>query len=337
MDGGSTDGFSEVMGKYADITAYCRSAPDEGQASVIREGFAKLTGEILSWLNSDDYYFSDALDRVAACFEADPNLDVVYGDAVHVTADGFFLSYFPSIQEFNESDLTRNNFICQPACFVRRSAYERVGGIDPSLMYTMDWDLWCRLARAGAKFRYLHEVLAAVRYYPGTKTLSGNWKRYLEIWRIEREYGRRILPSTWLNFYLFDLGFKGEKTPSEKLIFTFYKFVRQIKKNLFAIKDLKNQTNRTLYGFHRGDPTVAGKCIIHLPWYGPRRLKKIRLRVAPDSRNYRTTINNVYHSVALANEGQFSIDLPSLDKPNIEISIECLDQFNWTLLDFSMS
>jgi hypothetical protein len=80
---------------------------------------------------------------------------------------------------------------------------------------------------------------------------------------------------------------------------------------------------------------VAGKCTIHLPWYDKRRLKKILLRVAPDCRNYRTTVNNAYHSVVLAKEGQFSIDMPSLDKPSVEISIECLDQHNWALLDFS--
>jgi glycosyltransferase involved in cell wall biosynthesis len=335
MDGGSTDNFSEVLRKYADITAYCRSAADEGQAAAIREGFDRVPGEIVSWLNADDYYFPGALDRVAACFEANPNLDVVYGDAIHVTADGFFLSYFPSIQEFNARDLTRNDFICQPACFVRRSAYERVGGVDTSLMYTMDWDLWCRLACAGAKFHYLHETLAAVRYYPGTKTLSGNWKRYLEIWRIDRKYGRRILPFTWLNFYLFDLSFKEQKTLLEKFIFSFFNFVRQIKKKLIAIQDLKNQTNRTLYGFYPGDVAVVGKCTIHLPWYDKRRLKKIRLRVVPDRRNYHTTINNAYHSVLLAEEGQFSIDMPDLDKPVIKISIECLDQNNWELLDFA--
>jgi glycosyltransferase involved in cell wall biosynthesis len=335
MDGGSTDNFVEVREKYADIVTYSRSAADEGQSAAIGEGLERVTGEIVSWLNADDYYFPGALDRVAACFEADQNLDVVYGDAIHVTADGFFLSYFPPIQEFNARDLTRNNFICQPACFVRRSAYERVGGVDSSLIYTMDWDLWCRLARAGAKFHYLHEALAAVRYYPGTKTLSGNWKRYLEIWRIERKYGQRILPFSWLNFYLFDLSFKEKKTLPEKFVFSFFHFFRQIKKRLVTFQDLKNQTNRTLYGFHRGNPAVAGKCTIHLPWYDKRRLKKIRLRVAPDSRNYRTTVNNAYHSVVLAKEGQFFIDMPSLDKPSVEISIECLDQYNWALLDFS--
>jgi glycosyltransferase involved in cell wall biosynthesis len=335
MDGGSTDNFNEVLGKYEDITTYSRSAVDAGQASAIREGFDRVTGEIVSWLNADDYYFPGALDRVAACFEADPNLDVVYGDAIHVNQDGLFLSYFPAIQEFDAGDLTRTCFICQPACFVRRSAYENVGGVDPSLIYTMDWDLWCRLARAGAKFHYLHEALAAVRYYPGTKTLSGNWKRYLEIWRIERKYGQRILPLALLSFYLFDLSFKGEKTPFEKFVFNFVNYFSKIKKILVTVKDSRNQINRALYGFHRWNPAVAGKCTIRLPWYDERRLKKICLRVAPDCRNYRTTVNNAYHTVVLAKDGRFSIDLPLLDKPCVEISIECLYQHNWALLDFS--
>lgn len=335
MDGGSTDNFDEVLSEYADITTYSRSAADEGQAAAIRQGFDNISGDILSWLNADDYYFPGALERVAACFEADPKLDVVYGDAIHVTEAGFFLSYFPPIQEFNAGDLTRTCFICQPACFVRRSVYERVGGVNASLAYAMDWDLWCRLARAGAKFRYLHEVLAAVRYYPGTKTLSGDSKRYREIWRIERQYGQRWLPWSWPGFYFFDLSFKEHKTVAEKITFSFLTSLRRMKKKVFASRDLKKQTSETLYGFHRWEPFVVGRGTIHLPWYDKRRLRKILLQVTPDGRSYRTTINGAYETVVLAKEGQFSIDVPLLDKPSVEITIECLDQQRWALLDFS--
>ncbi len=335
MDGGSTDNFNEVLGEYADITTYSRSALDDGQAAAIREGFERVSGDIVSWLNADDYYFPGALDRVAACFEADPNLDVVYGDAIHVKADGLFLSYFPPIQEFNADHLTRTCFICQPACFVRRSAYERVGGVDASLVYTMDWDLWCRLAGAGAKFRYLHEALAAVRYYPGTKTLSGDKKRYLEIWRIERKYGSRLLPWSWVGFYFYDLSFKEHKTVTEKITFNFLKSLRRMKKRLISFRKLENSPDVTLYGFHRWEPFVVGKATIRLPWYDKRRLEKILLRVMPDGRNYRTSINGAYQTVTVAKEGQLPIDVPLLDKPFVEISIECLEQQRWTLLDFS--
>jgi len=187
MDGGSTDNFKTVIEPYTDIITVVNSRPDAGQAAAIREGKNKIEGDIVAWLNADDYYFPNVLDKVASCFEKDPQLDVVYGDAVHVSPEGFFKSYFPAIQEFNQKELIRSNFICQPACFVRRSAYEEVGGVDHRLKYTMDWDLWCRLAQAGATFQYFHNVLAAVRYYPETITLSGSLKRYLEIYCLEKE------------------------------------------------------------------------------------------------------------------------------------------------------
>ncbi len=335
MDGGSKDNFVEVREKYADLVTYSRSAPDGGQTAAIREGFGRVPGEILSWLNADDYLFPGALDRVASLFEADPLLDVVYGDAIHVSKEGFFLSYFPPVQEFDANDLTRTCFICQPACFIRRSAYEKVGGLDPSLVYTMDWDLWCRLARAGAKFRYLAEPLAAVRYYPGTKTLSGDRKRYAEIWRIERTYGRRVLPCSWVGFYFFDLSFKDNRTAPEEMVFRVLTSMRRIKKRFFTSRDRHNRIQETLYGFHRWDPLIVGKGTIRFPWYDKRRLDKICLRVAPDGGRYRAAVNQADPAIVSAKGGQISLDMPLLDAPGVEISIECLDQPCWRLLEFS--
>ena len=335
MDGGSTDSFNEVVEEYSNIITYLRSAPDEGQAAAIRDGKDKLPGDIVAWLNADDYYFPGALDRVTACFEKDPELDIVYGDAIHVTPEGFFLSYFPPIQEFNAKDLTRTCFICQPACFVRRSAYETVGGIDPALQYTMDWDLWCRLSAHGAKFCYLHEVLAAVRYYPGTKTLSGDRRRYSEIWRIERKYGHRLLPLSWLGFYRYDLSFKKRKTVSDKIAFSILDFLRWLKKGLFKIKDSRNELKRTIYGFHRWEPVVERHCTIHLPWYDKRKWKRLCLQVEPDDETYHVMINDDYTEVLLPKEGRLLIEVPPCEEPYRKISIECLTRDEWRLLGFS--
>jgi len=335
MDGGSTDNFREAAEPYSDIITFLRSALDAGQAAAIKEGIEAVSGDIVAWLNADDYYFPGALDKVAACFRRHPEVDVVYGDAVHVTEDGFFLSYFPAIQEFHAEELTRSCFVCQPACFVRRSAYQKVRGLDPALHYTMDWDLWCRLSQSGAKFYYLHNVLAAVRYYPGTKTLSGGRDRYSEIWRIERKYGQRLLPLSWFGFCLFNLSFKEKKTIPQRIEFSILKFLRRMKKRVMAIRDLKNQTSETLYGFHRWESVVDGKGTINLPWYDKHRLGKIRLQVAPDGRSYRIAVNGADPQIVLAKEGRFSIDMPPLDKPCVEISVECLEQRLWSLLAFS--
>ncbi len=335
MDGGSSDGFNEVVEGYSDIITFLNSAPDEGQAAAIREGKNKVSGDIVAWLNADDYYFPGALDKVAACFEKDPELDVVYGNAVHVTEEGRFLSYFPPIQEFNARDLTRSCFICQPACFVRRTTYDMVGGIDPSLHYTMDWDLWCRLSRSGAKFQYLGEPLAAVRYYRDTKTLSGDRDRYLEIWRIERKYGRRLLPFSWLGFYFFDLSFKTKRTVAENIAFNGLGFLRRLKKRLRKMRYSRNKVNRTIYGLHRWEPLVEGRCVIHLPWYDKRPWKKLHLTVHPTGELYQITVNDTYSQALLAHEDKLSMEAPPLEEPYRKISIECLARHRWSLFRFS--
>jgi len=335
MDGGSTDGFNEVIKRYSDIISHVTSTPDEGQAAAIREGKQRVPGDIVAWLNADDYYFPNALDKVAVCFEENPELDVVYGNAIHVTEEGGFLSYFPPIQNFSAQDLTRSCFICQPACFVRRTAYEMVGGIDTALQYTMDWDLWCRLSRSGAKFHYLDEMLAAVRYYTNTKTLSGDRDRYLEIWRIERKYGRRLLPSSWPGFYFFDLSFKAEKTVAERIAFSGLGVLRKLKKKLTMIYDSSNQLNSTIYGLRRWEPIVEGRCIIHMPWYDKRQWKRLRLRVQPSDAPYRIRVNNGYTQGLSAKEGSLVVDVPRLEDVYRTISIECMARHQWRLFEFS--
>lgn len=334
MDGGSTDCFREVAEKYSNMISFLRSGSDEGQAAAIREGFYKVDGDIVAWLNADDYYFPGALDRVASCFDENPQLDVIYGDAVHVSPEGFFLSYFPAIQEFNARDLMHSNFICQPACFVRRSAYEAAGGVDPTLHYTMDWDLWCRLALNGARFLYLHEVLAAVRYYPETKTLSGSRLRYKEIWRIDRKYGHRVMPFSWLGFYLYDLSFKTRKTSLEKIAFIILRLVGQLKKRFFKVKCLKDESNTMIYGFRRLEPVVVEqRCVIHLPWYDKREWRRLCLRVEPGSELYDIRINDTDNSVS-AKGGRIFLDVPYDNQPSRKIVIECPGRRQWKLLQF---
>jgi len=335
MDGGSTDNFTQAIQPYSGIISYVRSGPDDGQAAAIKEGFAAVDGDIVAWLNADDYYFPGALDKVMNFFMAHPDVDVVYGDAVHVNREGFFLSYFPPIQEFNARDLTRTCFICQPACFVRRSVYEKIGGVNPSLHFTMDWDLWCRLANSGAKFYYLHDVLAAVRYYPGTKTLSGNKQRYLEIWQMERKYGKRLLPLSWPGFYLFDLIFKEKRTIRENLTLSFLQFLRKKKKRFIQMKNSGVDAEFVSYGFHRWKSEVVGQGTIYLPWYDKRQWNKINLQVTPDHCRYSISVNDAHPEILLAADGRISIVAPSFAQPKIKLSIECLDQHRWSLLDFS--
>jgi glycosyltransferase involved in cell wall biosynthesis len=333
MDGGSTDNFEEAIGGYSDMITYLHVGPDGGQAAAIRKGKETIPGDIVSWLNADDYYFPETLEKVASVFDMDSDVDVVYGNAVHVTSEGFFLSYFPAIQTFDAEDLTRSCFICQPACFVRRSAYERSGGLDPALRYTMDWDMWCRLAQAGARFQYVPDVLAAVRYYPETKTLSRDWRRYKEIWRIERIYGRRLLPLSWPGFYRFDLACKKKRTWPERVSLRVLDQMRNHKR-LLRFAGLKNGQKQSIYGFRPWETVVERQCLIQVPWYDRRDWKRLHLEVEPGDEEYLVTINDAFDRMAAAREGLLSLDLPRLKGPHRKVTVSCPGRTHWKLLAF---
>lgn len=195
--------------------------------------------------------------------------------------------------------------------------------------------MWCRLADNRARFHYLHDVLAAVRYYPETKTLIGNKPRYLEIWQIERQYGKRLLPMSWPGVYLVDLIFKEKRSISENITLHFLQYLRRMKKFFIQIKNSKGKTESVKYGFHCWKAEVAGQGEIYLPWYDKRRLEIINFQVKPENCNYRITINDAEPLIFAAHQTGLSVNMPVFSSPFIKITIECLDQRNWTLLDFS--
>lgn len=182
LDATPDNSVQQVLTSYSDLPLkYARHGSDSGQAAAIQEGWNHLQGDVVHWLNADDMLVPDALSFVEQVFRSQRDLDVVYGDALFVSPDGSFRSYFPAISD-NAADLFRGCCISQPACFVRRSVVEKIGGLNQELHFVMDWDLWTRLHVAGAKFFYLHRPLAAVRIYPGTKTSAGGSARLREIW-----------------------------------------------------------------------------------------------------------------------------------------------------------
>ncbi|MBP7066381.1 glycosyltransferase [Ferrovibrio sp.] len=155
-------------------------ASDDGQAAAIQVGWDHGTGEYLGWLNADDRLLPGALDTVAATFAAHPEADVVYGQACYLDENGAFLGYFPAFEP-SPDRLPWSNMICQPAAFLRRSSLARIGGLNTSLHYTMDWDLWLRLYQAGCHFHAIDTVLAAVVNRAESKTNTGRKIRQREI------------------------------------------------------------------------------------------------------------------------------------------------------------
>jgi glycosyltransferase involved in cell wall biosynthesis len=166
MDGGSTDGSLTAL-EEADPPVVWRSEADGGQADALNKAFALCRGEIIGWLNSDDAYFDGrVVADVAACFEAHPEADVVYGHAARVTADGRVV-VFVWVPPFSRALMRRICYLIQPAVFMRRRALE-ARFLDDSYQFAMDWELWLRLGEAH-RFRRIPRVLAIDRLQPGRK------------------------------------------------------------------------------------------------------------------------------------------------------------------------
>jgi glycosyltransferase involved in cell wall biosynthesis len=197
MDGGSTDDTLAILRSYGDRLVWV-SEPDHGQTDAINKGWRRARGAIIAYLNSDDTYLPGAVERAVAGLRAHPEAGAVYGEGYHVDETGRVIDRYPT-EPFDMARLAQTCFICQPTVFLRREIVERLGFLDGSLRYCMDYDLWIRLARI-SPFVHLPEYLATTRLHADAKTLARRAPVHDEILRtVHRHFGR--VTSQWVYGY----------------------------------------------------------------------------------------------------------------------------------------
>ena len=179
IDGGSTDGSLEIIHKYADRLAYWQSQPDQGQTDAINQGFARASGEILAWLNSDDLLLPGAVSAAVRALQAHPEAAMVYGDALLINAEGKTIGKFPAAQTDYRKLRRGYVHIPQQASFFRADLWRQVAPLDVSFYFAMDYDLWVRLA-ALAPLVYVPQLTQWMRLplsFRSTRTRCGNGSR----------------------------------------------------------------------------------------------------------------------------------------------------------------
>ncbi len=190
IDGGSTDRSVEIIRGFELHLAWWESEKDRGQSHAINKGFARATGSIVGWLNSDDTLAPDALANVAAAFETHQDVDLVYGDFVFTDAQGRVVRRRHVFDHMSFETLLCHDYLGQPAVFFRRSLLEAVGPIDESLDFCMDWDLFLRMWPRCHSL-HLRRVLATYRLHLAAKSNAEDSEAAAAAWRaVQRRHMR---------------------------------------------------------------------------------------------------------------------------------------------------
>ena len=224
MDGGSNDRSVEIIEKYEHMIAKgqwqadCRgvvfqwkSEKDEGQSDALNKGFQIARGDIVSWINSDDTYIPGAFQAVARLFEKTPDADFVFGDGDvidendNVQWEWLSRPYnYRLLKSYHFMINDSTNYIMQQSVFWRRQVFEKIGALDPSFHFGMDYEYWIRAGSHGLKMVHIPVKLGRFRMIKGTKSLSDPtvfWPDRLEIFR--RYNGAKCM-KPFLTYFFFN-------------------------------------------------------------------------------------------------------------------------------------
>ncbi len=176
IDGGSSDNTAAVVAQYPGVRFV--SGPDEGLSDAVNRGFALASGELVGWLNADDCYLPGALQAVAQVAQHSPQAQWFTGGCQIVNGDGAEIRSFVTayknflLRHYSFPLYLTQNFISCPATFVRAAVLREVGPLSLNYRYSMDYDLFLRLAKRGDPV-VIDRDLAAFTMAEGTLSMAG--------------------------------------------------------------------------------------------------------------------------------------------------------------------
>ncbi|GED60985.1 hypothetical protein BFO01nite_51170 [Brevibacillus formosus] len=200
VDGGSTDDTLSILQEYAQKDPRFRyiSEPDRGQSHALNKGLAMARGEIIGWLNSDDMYVPGAIQATVQAFASNPSWGMLHGNC-HVTNEyGQVSSSYPS-EPADAKKLYQSCCICQPSAFIRANVFRHMGGVDESLQFCMDYDLWMRIAKF-YPIGYIAQYLGSARIHGACKSAT-QWHS-IGVPEVLKSLAKNYasIPSHWISY-----------------------------------------------------------------------------------------------------------------------------------------
>lgn len=190
IDGGSTDQTAEVVRSFGDVVTHFISEPDRGQADAINKGMRLATGDVLAWLNSDDFYLPGAIEHAVANLGDIRQPRLVYGSCLLVWEGTEKARLAQAPVPFDRVALTTCDYIYQPSAFWTRELWTRTGELNDVLHFVMDWDWWLRASEYG-EFIPTPQPLSYYRFHDAHKSSGGSPRRRKEILDLVERYATK--------------------------------------------------------------------------------------------------------------------------------------------------
>lgn len=167
IDGGSTDETVEILKSFKNKIQWI-SESDHGQANALNKGLKLAKGSIIGWLNSDDTYLPQAVQKGVYALSKRSGCWLVYGEGLYIDENGVKTGRYPT-ETYSAKNILRHCIICQPTVFFNRKLYEIGGGADEQYDMALDYEMWLRYSRI-THFLYIPDELACSRMYQQNKT-----------------------------------------------------------------------------------------------------------------------------------------------------------------------
>lgn len=219
VDGASTDGTKDVLRVHRDQLALTLSEPDGGIYDAMNKGIANATGDIVGFLNADDFYAHEAvLKTVAQCFAEDPTLEACYADLMYVDQldTSRIIRYWQS-NPFVPGSFSRGWCPPHPTFFVHRSVYELLDGFNLSYRIAADVELMMRFMELHKiHVKYIPDVWVKMRMGGTTnKNWQNVWVQNAEVLRILKSFGLSANPLRFFACKLWARSLQFLRRPSE--------------------------------------------------------------------------------------------------------------------------
>lgn len=190
IDGGSTDETIDIIREYPHLKWI--SEKDSGPADAINKGFMMANGDVITWINSDDYYEKNIFSTINDFFTKDVNIEFLYGNrTVYMPTKNKYFTEKTPVQDAQKLIHSSAEIVRQPCSFYRYSLLKKVGMLNVHLKIVFDYELFIRMFLMTKPY-YVDQSFAVQRDYEDTLTRRNLKRQAIEIYRVSRKYGSKI-------------------------------------------------------------------------------------------------------------------------------------------------